>query len=133
MEQTEYAKPVQVALAEKFFWEIFLTDKWDYLFKNSKILPRQTHNHAPRIITWGAGEYVKGDTEVVHLIEANGADTSMVTIGMQVEPGTRHNSNGGKYPWHPNSVKIDVYLHPDDQAEFNASRLVIPITKVFFI
>jgi hypothetical protein len=96
--------PMTVALAEKFLWEVFLTEKWDHIFfgdENNRlpILPRQL-SFCPTKRSWGKEEGVACS---VTYIEPN--IDSRVTVRMRY---SREDEVLGLL-W-PDSISFDVSI-----------------------
>lgn len=53
---SKYSFPVSTRIAQKFFWEVFLTEKWDHLFTKEYELPC-----LPRNISFSPSEIVVVD------------------------------------------------------------------------
>jgi hypothetical protein len=117
-----------VALAEKFFWEVFLTEKWDHLFfgdENTRlpILPRQL-SFCPTKRSWESGSGVEACT--VTYLEPN--IDSRVTIGMRY--GKENEAPGLLWPY---SVSFDVSILNRPLAQkLGIEKLLTPKIRVWY-
>jgi hypothetical protein len=96
---------MSVALAEKFLWEVFLTEKWDHIFLGDEntglpILPRQL-SFCPTKRSWESGHGL--DACTVTYLEPS--INSRVTIGMHYE---KEDEVPGLL-W-PSSISFDVSI-----------------------
>lgn len=87
--------------AEKFFWELFNSEKWDYLF-NQKVLPRNIPI-VPSRRSWFdiSGRSTKEQIQVIYSDESL---SSSVTIGMKKV------TSGRVSTWCPDSVTFDICI-----------------------
>ncbi len=129
LRSTSSRRPIAVALAEKFFWQIFLTDEWDHVFKSDRvpkfpIMPREL-SFCPTLVVWRDDKQVLGDDKLVVYYEP--AINSTVILGMQKE------KEGDTEFWYLNSVLFDVKILDKHKAQAcGASVLVVPPIKVWY-
>jgi hypothetical protein len=107
-------KPGEVE-AERFFWELFNSEKWDHLF-SQKILPRII-TIVPTKRFWSDIESrsIKEQVQVVYLEESS---SSSVTIGMKKVPSRKG------VTWHPNSVAFDIYIITKNKAGVDEKDII---------
>lgn len=123
--------PPEVVLAEKFFWEVFLTSRWDVLvFKkaNAVLLPNKVLIY-PSKREWWVGKQIETDLVVVQFSQKN-EDTadSVVKIGMRGEKISEYDST---YNWSPNSISLDIRIHNVYLQKEHGLRLKIGVTPVW--
>jgi hypothetical protein len=121
---------IPVALAEKFFWEVFLTEQWNHIFQKQPLLPHQMKGVCPTERQSWAGKQCEGDLVVVRFLEECGDTNSVVTIGMRGE--CMEERHPEIYLWYPNSLTIDILIHEKRLWDIAGSRLQIPTTLVWF-
>lgn len=95
-------RPLPAALAEKFLWEVLLTDKWNHLFEEKfPIFPKQL-NFCPTKRTWGRG--LNEDIYAV-IFEEENRWGSRVVVGMRAN---KPNERAGLL-W-PASISLDIFI-----------------------
>lgn len=97
--------PLTIALAEKFLWEVLLTEKWDHIFLGDEntglpVLPRQL-SFCPTKRSWESSDNIEACT--VTYLEPS--ISSRVTIGMRY--GTEDEAPGLLWP---SSISFDVSI-----------------------
>lgn len=116
------------ALAEKFFWQMMLTDTWDHLFAGDpdgesfkmSLRPREALFHPSQRWTSKAVDRLIGnDVERVFA-----GDRSRVMVGMCKEEVF------GPDLWYPNSVRLELFLS-GDLAKKYGQLVSSPILKVW--
>lgn len=117
-----------VALAEKFLWEVFLTEKWDHLFLGYEniglpILPRQL-SFCPTKRSWESGPDDEPCT--VTYLEPN--INSRVTVGMRYN----EKSEVPGLLW-PGSISFDVSILNIPLAQkLGIEKLITPKMQVWY-
>ncbi len=126
---TTARRPTAVALANKFLWELFLTDKWDHIFLGDEntglsVFPREI-SFCPTKDVWMDGSQIEGDSKLISYFEYS--ICSCVIIGMRKE------FVDGAELWYPNSVLLDMRLLTQDLILRHGSTLVAtPPFKVWY-
>lgn len=125
---TRSKQPLAVALAEKFAWEVFLTDKWDHLFASHNMpLPRKIASFCVTSKAWCRGQQLDGDERLVHF-EENSMHTE-VTVGMRPGKGPFEVSGA----WYPNSIAMYVpFIYKGDVERFGGTHLVTEAIRVVY-
>ena len=107
---TATRRPTAVALANKFLWELLLTNKWDHVFLGDEntglnVLPREI-SFCPTKDVWTDGSQVEGDSKLISYFDYS--TDSCVIIGMRKE------FIGDTELWYPNSVLLTIWLSTQD-------------------
>jgi hypothetical protein len=125
---TTTRRPTAVALANKFIWELLLTNKWDHIFLGDEniglsVFPREI-SFCPTKDVWTDGSQVEGDSKLISYFE--------YSIGSCVIVGMRKEFVGSVELWYPNSVLLEMRLLTQDLILRHGSNLVAtPPLKVW--
>lgn len=125
---TTTRRPIAVALANRFLWELLLTDKWDHIFLGDEnrgltVLPKEI-SFCPTNDSWRDGSQIEGDSKIISYSEPSIG--SCVIIGMKREFVDK------KEFWYPNSVLLEMRLLTEELVLRHGSNLVAtPPLKVW--
>ena len=129
---TTARRPTAVALANKFLWELLLTNKWDHIFLGDEntglsVFPREI-SFCPTKDVWTDGSQAEGDSKLISYFEySEYSISSCVIVGMRKE------FVDGTELWYPNSVLLDMRLLAQDLILRHGSSLVAtPPLKVWY-
>lgn len=99
--------PISVALAQKFLWEVFLTEKWDHLFREGvqplTLMPREASPFCPTEISWEETEHLDGyKLKTITFSAPQTREYVFVLMrGLRIEESVL---------WYPNGIKLDNIL-----------------------
>ncbi len=130
MRSNSSKRTLAVALAEKFLWQIFLTEEWDYVFKSDRVpkFPIMPHklSFVPTLVVWRDDQQVSGDDKLV--VYSEPAANGTVILGMMKV------LDDGIECWYPNSVSFEIAILDAHKARAcGTSMLVIPPIKVWHL
>lgn len=113
--------PLSVALAQKFVSEVFLTDKWDHLFRGGEkpltLMPREASPLCPTEISWDETQHLDGyKLKVVTFSSPQTREHVFVTMrGFRIEESVL---------WYPNGIKLDnILVHKKELAQKHGERI----------
>lgn len=119
--------PISVALAQKFVSEVFLTDKWDDLFKKENhpnvgdkplpVMPRIASPFCPTEISWE-------DTEEVDEMKYKMVTFSAPQTREYVFVLMRGETVDNTVLWHPHNLRLDnILVHNMELARKHGQRI----------
>jgi hypothetical protein len=121
-------RPTAVALANKFLWELLLTNMWDHIFIGDEntglgVFPREI-SFCPTKDVWTDGSQVEGDSKLISYFE--------YSVGSYVIVGMRKEFVDSVELWYPNSIQLEMRLLTQDLILRHGSNLVAtPPLKVW--
>ncbi len=117
--------PISVALAQKFVSEVFLTDKWDFIFRGGEkpltLMPRDASPLCPTEISWEDTEYLEGNKlKVVTFSCPQTREYVFVVMrGVRVEETVL---------WYPSVLKLDnILVHDQKLARKHGERIYFTV------
>lgn len=121
---TAQRRPIAVALANRFLWQLLLTDTWDHVFLGDiNVFPREL-SFCPTKDVWKDGAQIEGDTKLISYFE--------YSIGSCVILGMMRDRCEGVELWYPNSIVLDMRILRKDLVDRHGSpRLITPPIKVW--
>lgn len=114
---------MSVTIARRFVEQVFLTDRWDHLFREREppltVIPRDASPFCYTEISWGDSRKAEG-CELKEVVFSAPQTSERVHVVMRGE------WTDGRTLWYPHSIKFDLMAYKVELAHRHGNRIITP-------